>query len=478
MIIGFIWRFFMSTEIGGKHKGDDYSNEAMVPNLFLIGNTTYLVIPADKQSLNVMGISSLEVSTAKVEQLSLGAGTPHLAQPSFYISNLNTLTNIGLSTGGLEGVSKEEGLILIDIAEFTNSIDEAKHNIIMSMLNKWAESIKEEEKKVYQDVQRSYKQYLDIQKETIESAYVTKMSPPEFRVYTQSSNNFEGWVQTLSPVEKSHVYKYDTLSGIEKGVNGYREYLQENGPSAAAPFIMATMAIGSSLLGTYVAQLSGVVKAGAHAAVNPIVTAVIQTSKPLLDMGTAALGFLGTVFASGVVYQTSDQIALNVGRLAPKEMNFRFAQKYAKNLMGLIESPDFKRFLTASVIGLVRDGKQMSAADTQQLVRGMEVILLFTALAIVYKSETGKITDQEAGEMVSGKLNVSDDPIKTGLKDMILARVSDHKLGKLEQPLLNGILEYLNGDPNFDELFDVHKVFDGIRQTDALTEAIHYQQRP
>ena len=72
----------------------------------------------------------------------------------------------------------------------------------------------------------------------------------------------------------------------------------------------------------------------------------------------------------------------------------------------------------------------------------------------------------EIAAILTHQIPVSDDPVKQQLKGEILARFRES--GKLQQPILNAALEYLNTDPDYKELFDVYRVFERIRQTERV----------
>ena len=122
---------------------DDYKKVEFVPGLLQIDNQTYISVPTDEKQLNVLGISTIDKSVQDVAKVGLSAGVPHLAQPSFYATNLNKLTRIGLNTGGLDGVSQDGRLIFIDPGAFAYSLQSRYNEIMISMLDRWNESIRE-----------------------------------------------------------------------------------------------------------------------------------------------------------------------------------------------------------------------------------------------------------------------------------------------------------------------------------------------
>ena len=57
----------------------------------------------------------------------------------------------------------------------------------------------------------------------------------------------------------------------------------------------------------------------------------------------------------------------------------------------------------------VRDGATISVKDRGELVNGLKFVLLTTALALIYKSETGKVTDMEMAALLTNKIAVDDE---------------------------------------------------------------------
>lgn len=393
---------------------------------------------------------------------------------------MGKLTDLGLRTGSLKGISYDGSMLMINLTAFQMSIEEKYYEIVNSMLDKWSESIKKIEEQARSERESpGYLNWLNNQRfDMFEEQLASRDATWDLRTIATSTESYKEWIKTLPPLERTQELnaenRYRILMGMDKAVGDYQLAVQDNS-AQVIPFVMASFAIGMTFMNEFVGLLSGAIHASLQTGVNVILQAVKEMAAPLLELNLAALGYFGALFAVGLLYQTSDQIALNVGGKSSKEVTVKFAKEYAKNMIQLMKTPDFNLFLNAALVIHIKDGKSLTDPEKKQLSSAMKLVLLSVALAVIYKSETGKITAEEFGAMLSNKIPVEEDPIKAQLKAMILESVQD--LGSLKQPMLDAVISYLNTDPDFDEMFDVYRVFEGIRQTDVFSDEVHISQR-
>ena len=171
--------------------------------------------------MDELGISTLEPSDKIIEKTGLAANSPTLGQPEFYATNLHKLTNIGLTTGGLDGISQDGRLIVINLAAFSYSLQNQYDQIILSMVEKWVASLQVEAERIREELRSP--------------AYLNKVNANKAEIrYLES--------------------RYQILIGMETALSAYQKKLQKN-PSAMAPFMMGSLAIGSTLLGDYMRMM-------------------------------------------------------------------------------------------------------------------------------------------------------------------------------------------------------------------------------
>lgn len=442
-------------------------------NLFPIGDV-YVAVPSDVEKGGILGISSLGPSERVAIPDALSADLPHLVIPSFYATNLQTLTDLGLNSGGLVGVIKKGKYVIINVNSFAFALNNRFTEIMRSMLNNWTENVKEQSKRIREEITSlGYLNYLfQLKLLALKPEDPTKMSGTEYTGYLMDQAVFTDWIKSLPEDAQLKALnlgrRYQILEGMGTALKAYQENLDNNGPSDKTATTLSTLAVGSTIASEYAASISG----GAHTGVNPLVSAIGQMSKPLVEKGGAALGYFGSLFSTGTYLRTSDQLSLNVGRLSEKEMNTKTAHQYASDLNELLKpGSDVNTFLHASVINLQDKGRLIPEKDRQQLVDAMKFTMLVAALALVYKSETGKVTDMELGAMLTGNMPVEDDKVKMSLKTEILKLWGG--LGPLQKPMTLAALEYVDSDPDMKELTDPYKVFDGIRQTEGFSGEVH-----
>ncbi len=450
-----------------------------VPGLLQIDDGRYVVVPVGMSYLESIGLSTLSSSDILVIAGVSGADSPSLAEPSFYIVDLDRLTEMGWDTGALEGLSKEEGkagyLFKLNVEKFAMSIEEHSHDIKMSMLEKWIDSIKEIDELRRRDAIEDYKKILtdqnydqkDINQTT---AKIAGLSPYQAAIAITGSEAYQAWAETLPPLEKTQelnkANNYVMNAALLEGTNNYLDRAK-SGEATAIPFVMASLAIAATFMADYVSMIGGAVETAAQGSVSAVLQGVNQVGAPILEQNLAFLGFLGGMFAVGTMYKTGDQVALNAGKAPKEEVDKQFAREYGKNIIALIEDDDFNGFVNSALIVHVKDGHTMPADQRAELQDAIKLVLLSVALAAIYKAEHGKITQEEFYGMLSDERMTKDDPIKIQLKGLIAAYVA--KLTTLKSSMVDSILEYLESDPELEEMFDVTKVFAGIRETESFT---------
>lgn len=133
------------------------------------------------------------------------------------------------------------------------------------------------------------------------------------------------------------------------------------------------------------------------ATIKDLVTSSINLNLIPSDM-RAELGLIGAVFASVLFYPAISGALATTGIADEKTFNLAFAKKYAKQVSKLVESPEFENF----ALVVLFKGKAVDPAEAKTLLATMKLVMLFTALALVYRVETGHVIGDDVKGMMDG----------------------------------------------------------------------------
>ena len=194
---------------------------------------------------------------------------------------------------------------------------------------------------------------------------------------------------------------------------------------------------------------------------NPVVNMYNKVAMPVIADINVQLGIVGAIFAAGIQYFTIAQMASGSAEGKAAKKDIAFAKGYAENMLGLVASSSFNQYLTAIVAQSVPKDKALSPQRSIELVAMLKIILLSSALAMVYKAEAGKMTGTEFAGMLSGNIKFEQGDVRASLITQIKTNL---KLlsPKDQERFLITLLEYFDGDPSIDTLADPSKVFAGI----------------
>ena len=148
------------------------------------------------------------------------------------------------------------------------------------------------------------------------------------------------------------------------------------------------------------------------------------------------------------------------------------ANSYAVLLVREIFSPRYEAYMRGFIRSLGGEARTMSEEMMQQTLAKMRITMLTTALALIYKSETGGMTSIEIGDMLRHKMTVDHESLKGALITMVRTQLSLIP-PKQRAMLIESILEYIDGNPSLGELTRPAEVFDGILGTSTMDHILH-----
>lgn len=334
--------------------------------------------------------------------------------------------------------------------------------------------------KVYFDQLSKADQDLVIQ--YILSAQFPVLMPPQLVNQSNNSNSIEGaisasialkvgqtqhdvitamldsWLASIKEIAEENK-RADEKRVIEKMAIAHDVYKKQEAvqPNDNFPiFAVGMIIVGTGLHATMIPdQVVGNVQ------FNPVVNMYNQVVIPVVGDIAVQMGMVGAIFAAGIQYFTIAQMASGAADGKEPKKDIAFARGYAENMLGLVASQSFNNYLTAIVAQSLPKDLTTSPQRSIELVAMLKIILLGSALALVYKAEAGKMTSHEFAGMLSGNIKFEAGDVRASLITQIKSNL---KLlsPKDQEHILMTLMEYFDGDPSIDTLADPSKVFAGI----------------
>ena len=270
----------------------------------------------------------------------------------------------------------------------------------------------------------------------------------------------DGWLKSIR--EQSELNKKaDEKRAIERLDTAYSTYKKSVESKQDPNFPL--FAVGMIIVGTGIHQaLLPAVENGA-VPFNPVAN-MADKALPVMGDMRAELGLIGAIYAAGLQYFTVAQIAsATVGGKA-KPSDAAFAQGYATNVIGLVTSPTFNSYLMAIVTRSLKKS-DINDRNLNDLSAIVKMILLASALTMLYKQEAGKMLSEEFAGMLNGSITFDAKDIRTKLISMINSNLEGIQSSQLKERVLSSLLEYFDTDPSMENLADPAKVFAGLYAT-------------
>lgn len=417
-------------------------------------------------------ISTLGKSEAEAALLSLSSSNPLLVPPSSNIADFNDFFS---SDGAKLTISGDAATKVAMLAEQKN------HEIISAILDGWLENIrklaKEYEDKInspqYQDwiKTQSPDYHAAIQRATAEETKVAVMSTPEYQSWVLSQIN-----PAQIQVPQTALTRNETLSvGV---VNGLDNYVKNTSPIDATTALTAGFVVASTIIGVgaLAAPVTDTINQNIPM-INPMHDQWAYIS-PLVPSNMAAeLGLIGALFATGALYRAKlDNLAEAAGT-GTKPMKLDDAKQYAEKIIATINSPGFKYFADGALINKMSGSEALTEARKAELLAIVKLVMLSSALALIYKVEAQKNSSQEFLSMIRGDPSLGDVIFKAGDIRAKLVNEMRKNLASLQDPaertrILEALGEYMGTDPSEEALSSLHSVFEGLLSTTPYGERV------
>ncbi len=403
---------------------------------------------------------TIGASPGKASKGTANAYSPELMQALFVLwfgtNGNNMVLQNATATGaaGIGGVSSSgSSSKAIDPELFNLQTKNALNEICINMLNAWSKSVKENGEAIKREMNSQvYKDW-------------------EAR---HGKLGYEAWMNTLSPEQRLQVEQYpnfDQRVKLDQGMSlGLSDYLNQIKTSTDPvvnrdlPFLASTLAISGGVnlaTGAIPDTLSSQIL------VQPIKDATDRILVQNTGTQAAELGYIGGLFAAGAAYFSFGQTLVKAAA-PPPEINYEFAKNYAQKVLDLVNGSQFNSLAMALVTASTEEGGSLSEERTQQQIQKLKIVLLSTALALLYKTESsfkgqgGGITGKEFLDMVNGNDGLLDSPLKKDLVAQLRTWQAQLPKGESDQ-LLASIGAYVDQARGSGDLIDVGGLLENIK---------------
>jgi len=185
----------------------------------------------------------------------------------------------------------------------------------------------------------------------------------------------------------------------------------------------------------------------------------------------AELGLVAAFYASQAMHQVAlfgpalQNIAKQGG--VNESNKLAAAKGYAFTIAREVLSPSFNTFVEQVVLAKVAGAGTLTPTERQYMSTKVKLVLLMSALALSYKVETGAVTAREVAGMLTGEMDLAPGDYREVLISLIKVHVASLPEGE-RQKIVATMLEYLDSDPDVEELLEPSEVFRGILGTSTL----------
>jgi hypothetical protein len=273
------------------------------------------------------------------------------------------------------------------------------------------------------------------------------------------SQMLDNWIKSIQ--EQAERNKRDDEKRVIDGLSiAYHTYNHEVNMKTDPNFPI--FAVGLIIAGTGIYQSLAPVVNNLGVEFNPVIDMYKQAVVPVMGDMRAELGLIGALYASGLQYFTVAQIAAEGGAKKPNELEF--AKGYAENVVKLIGDASFNAYVMALVTQGTAKGESLSDERVKELAAMVKLVLLASALAMLYKAEAGKMTSLEFAAMINGEIQFAQGDIRA----ILIALIRDQLQllsPSIRARIWTSLLEYFDSDPKIEALGDPAKVFAGIYGT-------------
>lgn len=284
-------------------------------------------------------------------------------------------------------------------------------------------------------------------------AWLELRHPESLQNGTRSASEFNQYINSLPVEQREREIAGNIQSFLMNVVSDYVDEVRGVDANAAA-FMVTSLMISAGFIGQIMTPGIGDGLVGT----NPIIDGASPLGQVLPQDLAHYMSLTINLFVSPIIYQTVAEVAtLNKGAGAH---DLQAAKDIARQVLDKVNSNEINHFLMALLVSKQEGGEPISNERMTELAQIVKLVMLATALALLYKTEAGAMTSQEFSDLVAGNLPPNSDEEKELVEAFkaILATLPKEDGGTL----LNALTAYMGGRPSVDHLLHPLRVYQEV----------------
>lgn len=263
------------------------------------------------------------------------------------------------------------------------------------------------------------------------------------------------------------------IINVSDRLNGYLSKVgqSENAPVdiTAAPVVTSVLALGATMV--VAVDPTALIPSSANSPLASI-TQISSYMEPILPSSVLLADTVQTInlMVMPMLYQVSWDTA--VGKTKAQKSDAECATKFAQEIIKMTTTPELIQY---RVIDQMNGASKLSGKEREQLAAVIKLTLCITAIAFLYKTETGGMTSKEILDRVMGMIQGTV-PVKAGSEEAVLARIVQAQLQILDPEAkaiaLEAIMAYLDSSPKLEK--DLKKMTDPLHTFESVLQNLHF----
>lgn len=393
----------------------------------------------------------------------------------------SSVDTLGKWVGELSIYPTEAGIPLLLIPKtiestamrIASAVSEQQHNIIMSILDNWTKQLDEQHEEMVKMQMDPFYQEMLREKNPAHASIqeLQNKYPIAFEALFKGSQQFLDYVVSLAPQQRATELgsAMDRQNQMEVGlVNLAQHYAPNQGENV----MNGGMAIFTSTL-----ILGGMLGIGlpSEAVTVPMQQAMqaMQSVTPsvLVDAATMTINLLVT----GTMYQSAAETASTAMQKGEKPVDKEMADQYAKDIIAKVKGNEVEGAILAFLKDTLVGSKPVTHEQLAELVNIAKVMMLLTALSLLYRTETGWITPEEISAMIRGKMTLEPGSLQAQLVDLI-NQYRSALSPAMQNLVFTAMLTFIDQKPKAEKMLSPLKVIKDSMNSSELEESIRLAQ--
>jgi len=432
------------------------------------------VLPPGVQ--NQSGISTLSKSEQEAIFAALNVGLPSLMPPWIIMTSWSDFFGGGSDSNSNSQTQSVSGSGGVDKGVAILAFQNQYAAIVNKVLEKWGDSIAAENQRRKDEINSpEYQAQLKANQEDI-------LQSQQLKMYANNTE-YWNWFNNQPPSVQNDELQRVVIPSLRTQV--LESYMLNQGQSINAsvdptsvgslPFITSTLLVGASI------PQANVIAPNDQVTSNSIGNQLFQdaNNQALLMIPSdarAELGLLGAWYMYGTMFSATVGTLGSAASAGQPPLDIDTARQFAGKIIDLTNNPGFNNVILALLAQKTDEGVPLNADQQNRLVSLVKLSLLTTALAVVYKVETGGLTGNELLAMIEGRIEVPAGDIKEKLVNMIknlFVGLTDSDIEFLK----NSIVSFFNSGTKLDDLLQPMKVVNTMFSGQSLEEEHMDQNR-